>query len=65
MLSHRLVVIAFGLGSFIFPSPALRLFGVACATWTGWLALYGNWIRMRGSKEILAEGKSELINEDC
>lgn len=48
-----------GMGCFFIPSPAARLIGISIGTWTGWLAQYGNWIRLKGSVETVAEGQSE------
>ncbi|KAK4687796.1 hypothetical protein P7C73_g2320, partial [Tremellales sp. Uapishka_1] len=57
MLTHRGIVIAAGMGCYFFDRPFYRLIGVASGTWTGWLALMGNWARLGGSEEMIAEGK--------
>lgn len=57
---HRVIAIVAGMGVFFIPSPFARLVGAVVGTWTGWLALFGNSIRLRGSREMLAEGESKL-----
>lgn len=59
LTTHRALTVVGGMGCYLLPSPALRLVGVSIGTWTGWLALFGNWARMKGSREMLAEGRSE------
>jgi len=49
------------MGCYFLPSAIPRLLGVSFGTWCGWLALYGNWVRMRGSSEMLAEGRSRYV----
>jgi hypothetical protein len=56
LLHTRAVMVAFGLGCY-FATPTVRLLGVSIGTSAGWLALAGNWARLKGSKEMLAEGK--------
>ena len=62
MLQHRFIVIAAGMGCYFLPSPFWRLLGGCMGVWTGWLALYGNWIRLKGSEEMLAEGRGKFSN---
>ncbi|WWC91829.1 uncharacterized protein L201_006776 [Kwoniella dendrophila CBS 6074] len=57
LLTHRVMAVIFGMGFYIFPWPEARLVGVSIGTWTGWLALFGNWARLKGSEEMVAEGQ--------
>lgn len=50
-----------GMASWFLPIPSARLAAVFVGTWSGWLALFGNWARLRGSKEMLAEGQGTAI----
>lgn len=49
-----------GMGCYFIPSPLARLVGIFVGTWHGWLALFGNLTRLKGSREVLAEGQGEL-----
>ncbi|WWC64717.1 uncharacterized protein I303_107328 [Kwoniella dejecticola CBS 10117] len=55
LLANRICSIVFGMGFYIFPWPAARLVGISIGTWTGWAALFGNWARLKGSEEMIAE----------
>lgn len=61
MLTHRTIHVVAGMGVYCVPSVAMRFVGIALGTWTGWLPLYGNWARLKGSPEMLVEGKSESV----
>ena len=53
------MMVAGGMASWILPNPFSRLLAVSIGTWTGWLALLGNWTRLKGSREMIAEGQGE------
>ncbi|ORY35803.1 Frag1/DRAM/Sfk1 family-domain-containing protein [Naematelia encephala] len=57
MLIHRTIMVLAGMASYCIPSVAARLIGVSIGTWVGWLSLYGNWSRLKGSQEMIAESK--------
>ncbi|WRT70118.1 uncharacterized protein IL334_007112 [Kwoniella shivajii] len=57
LLHHRAVAVICGMGCYLFPWPAVRLVGVSVGTWTGWLALFGSWARLKGSEEMIAEAQ--------
>jgi len=58
LFTNRLIMIAAGMGVYFIPSPVIRLAGIIVGTWTGWLAVFGNTIRTKGSRETLVEGES-------
>ncbi|WVF72912.1 hypothetical protein IAT40_007730 [Kwoniella sp. CBS 6097] len=58
LITHRIVAVVFGMAFYIFPWPEARLVGVSLGTWTAWLALFGNWARLKGSEEMVAEGQN-------
>ncbi|WVR00084.1 hypothetical protein IAU59_007226 [Kwoniella sp. CBS 9459] len=58
LITHRIVAVVFGMAFYVFPWPEARLVGVSLGTWTAWLALFGNWARLKGSEEMLAEGQN-------
>ena len=62
LLAHRIIMVIGGMASWFLPIPSARLAAVFVGTWTGWLALFGNWARLRGSKEMLAEGQGQFRN---
>lgn len=66
LATHRAIMVIGGMASWILPIPFARLAAVFIGTWTGWLALFGNWARLRGSKEMVAEGqgKSQISRYD-
>ena len=57
--THRFLTIVLGMGCYIIPLPSARLICITVATWTGWLALYGDWIRLKGSPELITDAQSE------
>lgn len=59
LFMNRLITVAAGMGVYFVPSPVVRLAGIVVGTWTGWLALFGNTIRTKGSRETLVEGESK------
>lgn len=59
LLYHRIITITAGMGCYWIPIVGVRLLGISLGTSAGWLALFGNWARLKGSREMLAEGKSE------
>jgi hypothetical protein len=58
---NRVAMVIGGMASWILPNPFSRLLAVSIGTWCGWLALFGNWARLKGSKEMIAEGQGESI----
>jgi hypothetical protein len=58
---NRVAMVLGGMASWILPNPFSRLLAVSIGTWCGWLALFGNWARLKGSKEMIAEGQGESI----
>jgi hypothetical protein len=58
---NRVAMVVGGMASWILPNPFSRLLAVSIGTWCGWLALFGNWARLKGSKEMIAEGQGESI----
>ncbi|WVQ84587.1 hypothetical protein IAT38_006741 [Cryptococcus sp. DSM 104549] len=56
-VTHRTLTVIFGMGCYFFPWPAARLLGVFVGTWAGWSALFGTWVRLKGSEEMVAEGQ--------
>jgi len=63
LLFNRLVTIIAGMGCYWIPIVGLRLLCISLGTSAGWLALFGNWARLRGSREMLTEGKSTFPHE--
>lgn len=60
LFANRVAMVLGGMASWILPNPFSRLLAVSIGTWCGWLALLGNWTRLKGSKEMIAEGQGEL-----
>ncbi|OCF42243.1 calcofluor white hypersensitive protein [Kwoniella heveanensis CBS 569] len=58
LITNRIVAVIFGMAFYVFPWPEARLVGVSLGTWTAWLALFGNWARLKGSEEMIAEGQN-------
>jgi len=56
---NRVAMVIGGMASWVLPNPFSRLLAVSIGTWCGWLALFGNWARLKGSKEMIAEGQGE------
>ncbi|ORX35356.1 Frag1/DRAM/Sfk1 family-domain-containing protein [Kockovaella imperatae] len=61
LLTHRIIMVVAGMGCYFIPSVSVRLFCISLGTWTGWLAQFGNWYRLRGSLEMIAEGQTMLL----
>jgi hypothetical protein len=59
LFANRTAMVMGGMASWILPNPFSRLLAVSIGTWTGWLALLGNYARLKGSREMIAEGQSE------
>jgi hypothetical protein len=61
LFANRTAMVLGGMASWILPNPFSRLLAVSIGTWTGWLALLGNWAKLKGSKEMIAEGQSKCL----
>ena len=61
LLTHRIIMVATGMGCFFIPSVGIRLLSISVGTWTGWLAQFGTWHRLRGSAEMVAEGQIMML----
>jgi hypothetical protein len=61
MLACRCLMVLTGMTAYALPTPSARLVAVSIATWTGWLAMTSGWHRLRGSSEMLVEGRGRPI----
>ena len=59
LFTHRAITVVAGMGVYFIPSPFARLVGAVVGTWCGWMAVFGDFARLKGSPEMLAEGESE------
>lgn len=55
---NRTITIVAGLGCYFIPSPLARLVGISVGTWYGWLAVFGDLLRLKGSSEVVVESQS-------
>ena len=60
----RIVMIVAGMGCYFIPSVAVRLLCISIGTWCGWLAQLGNWVRLKGNSEMLAEGQGKCLRSE-
>jgi hypothetical protein len=60
LLRNRIITIVAGMGCYWIPVVGVRLLGISIGTSAGWMTVFGNWMRLKGNQEMLAEGKSEL-----
>ena len=58
--THRAIMCGVGLGCYAIPSVPGRFLCILIAMWCGWMSFMADSIRLRGSPEMLAQGKSEF-----